>query len=224
MVFLICCNSFLLLYLDFRRFFLKTASPNCTSFRPQDLDQPYLGWENDAPIRATKFWIQKNELSKLIYSFCQTKLKLFFTYNDLTHKENCDWATSKILLNETDRKGQWLCVWWGEQGQEGGRSFITSFSYNILFGCWVTKSCPTLCDLMDCSTPGSSVLQNLSSLLKFMSTGSVMLSHPLLPLSPSTFNLSQHQGLFQSQLFASGGSSIWLGIQSRPPALGTGES
>ena len=33
-------------------------------------------------------------------------------------------------------------------------------------------------------------------------------SHPLLSPSPPTFNLSQHQGLFMSQLFASGGQNI----------------
>jgi len=42
------------------------------------------------------------------------------------------------------------------------------------------------------------------SLLRFMSTESVMLSqpsHPPLPSSPFAFNLSQHQGLFQRVLF-----------------------
>ena len=58
--------------------------------------------------------------------------------------------------------------------------------------CSVTKSCPTLCDPMDCSMPGSSVLHYLLSLLKFMSIDPVMLSnhlilcHPLL-LLPSIF-------------------------------------
>ena len=33
-------------------------------------------------------------------------------------------------------------------------------------------------------------------------------SHPLLSPSPPAFNLSQHQGLFQCQFFASGGQSI----------------
>ena len=33
-------------------------------------------------------------------------------------------------------------------------------------------------------------------------------SHPLLPPSPPALNLSQHQGLFQCQLFKSGGQSI----------------
>ena len=57
----------------------------------------------------------------------------------------------------------------------------------------VTQSCPTLCDPMDCSTPGFPVHHQLSwSLLKFMSIESVMpsnhliLCHPLL-LLPSIF-------------------------------------
>ena len=33
----------------------------------------------------------------------------------------------------------------------------------------VAQSCPTLCDLMDCSTPGLPVHQQLPSLLKLMS-------------------------------------------------------
>ena len=69
-------------------------------------------------------------------------------------------------------------------GSGGRGSIILSFSYNILFCCSVTKSCPTLCDLMDCRTPGSSVLQNLPSLLKFMSTGSAMLSNHLILCCP----------------------------------------
>ena len=53
---------------------------------------------------------------------------------------------------------------------------------------------------MDYSMPDSSVLRYLPKLLKFMSIGSVMLSNHLLmfhPPSPSAFNLSQHQNLFQ---------------------------
>ena len=50
--------------------------------------------------------------------------------------------------------------------------------------CPITRSCPALCDTMDCSMPGSSVLHYL--LLRFMSIESVMpsnyiiLCHPLL--------------------------------------------
>ena len=55
--------------------------------------------------------------------------------------------------------------------------------------CSVAKSCPTLCDPMDCSTPAFPVLHIPQSLLKHMSIESVMPSnhlifcHPFLLLS-----------------------------------------
>ena len=58
--------------------------------------------------------------------------------------------------------------------------------------CSVTQSCPTLCDSTDCRRPGFLVLHHLWSLLKLMSTESVIpsnhliLCHPLLFL-PSIF-------------------------------------
>ena len=54
----------------------------------------------------------------------------------------------------------------------------------------VTQSCPTLCDPMNCSTPGLLSITNSRSLLKLMSIESVMpcshliLCHPLLFLHP----------------------------------------
>ena len=76
----------------------------------------------------------------------------------------------------------------------------------------VTQSCLTLCDLMDCSTPGLPVHHKL---LEFTQThvhwvgDAIQPSHPLSFPSPLAFDLSQHQGLFQmSQLFTSGGQSI----------------
>ena len=54
----------------------------------------------------------------------------------------------------------------------------------------------TLCDPMDCSTPGLPVHHQL---LEFIQThvhrvsDAIQLSHPLLSPSPPTFNLSQHQ-------------------------------
>ena len=64
----------------------------------------------------------------------------------------------------------------------------------------VTQSCPTLCNPMDCCTPGLPVHQQL---LEFTQThvhwvsDAIQPSHPLLPLSPPAFDLAQHQGLFQ---------------------------
>ena len=64
----------------------------------------------------------------------------------------------------------------------------------------VAQSCPTLCDSMNCSTPGLPVHHQL---LDFTQThvhqvgNAIQPSYPLLSPSPPAFNLSQHQGLFQ---------------------------
>ena len=64
----------------------------------------------------------------------------------------------------------------------------------------VTKSCPTLYKLIDCSPPASSVLHYL---LEFAQTSvhwiddPIQPSRPLLPSFPPALNLSQDQGLFQ---------------------------
>jgi len=66
--------------------------------------------------------------------------------------------------------------------------------------CSVTKSCPTLCDPMDYSTPGFPVLLYL---LEFTQThihqvgDAIQPSHPLSSPSLLALNLAQHQGLFQ---------------------------
>ena len=76
--------------------------------------------------------------------------------------------------------------------------------------CSVTQSCLTLCNSMDCSTPGFPVL---CCLLEFAQThvhwlyDAIQPSHPLSPSSPA-LNLSQHQSFSVSQLLASGGQSF----------------
>ena len=66
--------------------------------------------------------------------------------------------------------------------------------------CTITKLCPTLCDSMDCGTPGLPVLHHLLELAQthvHWVGDAIQPSHPLLPSSPPALNLSQHQGLFQ---------------------------
>ena len=64
----------------------------------------------------------------------------------------------------------------------------------------VTHLFPTLCDLMGYSTPGFPVHHQLLELTQthvHWVSDAIQSSHPLLSPSPPTFNLSQHQGLFQ---------------------------
>ena len=61
--------------------------------------------------------------------------------------------------------------------------------------CSVSKSCPTLCDPMDCSTPGFPVLHHLPDFaqthVRWVDNG-IQSSHPLSPPSPCTLNFPQH--------------------------------
>ena len=64
----------------------------------------------------------------------------------------------------------------------------------------VIKTCVTLCNPMDCSIPGSSVLHYLPEFAQIhvhLVTDAIQPSHPLSPPSPPVLNLSQHQDLFQ---------------------------
>ena len=71
-----------------------------------------------------------------------------------------------------------------------------------IFSCFssVVKSCPTLCDLTDCSVPGLTVLHYLPEFAQthvHWASDAIQPSHPLSSLSPPAFHLSQHQSLFQ---------------------------
>ena len=74
----------------------------------------------------------------------------------------------------------------------------------------VTQYCLTLCDRMNCSTPGLPVHHQL---LEFTQTyvhrvsDAIQPSHPLLSPSPPAHNPSHHQSFPMSQLFAWGGQS-----------------
>ena len=60
------------------------------------------------------------------------------------------------------------------------------------------QSCPTLCNPMDCSIPGFPVHHQLPEPINVHHiSDAIQPSHPLSSPSLTTFNLSQHQGLFQ---------------------------
>ena len=74
------------------------------------------------------------------------------------------------------------------------------YSEVLHFCCSVAQSCPTLCDPMDCSTPGFPVLHYLLELAQthvHWVGDAILASHPLSTPSSPALSLSQHQGLFQ---------------------------
>ena len=97
-------------------------------------------------------------------------------------------STTKETINKMKR-----------QATEWEKIFSNHISSSIQFSS-VAKSYLTLCDPMDCSTPGFPVHHQL---LELMQThvhwvgDPIQPSHPLSSPSPPAFNLSRHQGLFQ---------------------------
>ena len=77
--------------------------------------------------------------------------------------------------------------------------------------CSITQSCLTLCNPMNCTTPGFPVLHCLLELAQthvHWIGDAIQPSYPLSPASPPALNLSQHRSFPMSWLFASGGQSV----------------
>ena len=82
------------------------------------------------------------------------------------------WSNCQHILATQHR----VCTthtWWGS-----GQATLRYAPWHLCC-CSVAKSCPNLCDPIDCSMPGSPVLHYLLELLKLMSTASVMPSNHL---------------------------------------------
>ena len=78
--------------------------------------------------------------------------------------------------------------------------FLHNFAFSrMLYCCSVTESYPTLCNRIDCSTPGFPVLHQLLDLSQthiHRVGDAIQPSHPLSSPFPPAFSLSQHQDLF----------------------------
>ena len=89
---------------------------------------------------------------------------------------------------------------------------LNNYWFSVQFSS-VTQSCLTVCDPMDYSTPGFTVRHQLPEHTQIhvqRVCDAIQPSHPLSSPSPPAFSLFPASGSFQeSQLFTSGGQSIW---------------
>ena len=116
-----------------------------------------------------------------------------------------------IWLTEEERKWTWrggisLCLYSVVYNAVSQPFLLKQNAKKCRLAMWpvqfssVTQSCPTVCDPMDCSTPGFPVHYQLLELTQTHDhrfSDAIQPSHPLSSPSPPTLNLSQHQGLFQ---------------------------
>ena len=104
------------------------------------------------------------------------------------------------LCNPTDSSPTRLPCPWDSQGKNTGvgHHCLLQRRCSVQFNS-VVQSYLTLCDPMDCSTPGFLVHHQHPELTQthiHRVGDAIQPSHPLSSPSPPAFNLSQHQGLF----------------------------
>ena len=128
-------------------------------------------------------WSEKTSLSSTLYFGLACKIPFLILYNDLYGKEpKKEWIYAYAWIS-----------WFAEQPK------LTHYKSIIQFSS-VAQSRLTLCDPMDCSTPGFPVhhqLQEPTQTHVHRVGDAIPPSHPLSSPSPPAFNLSQHQGLFR---------------------------
>ena len=122
-------------------------------------------------------------LSEVFASHLSMLLVLSFNYKSISFFRGSSWPRDQTCVS---------CV-----PALAGRFFTTVPSESQVHLSSVAQSHWTLCDPMDCSTPGLPVHHQL---LEFTQTHVHWVgdtSHPLLSPSPPALNLSQHQGHFK---------------------------
>ena len=93
---------------------------------------------------------------------------------------------------------EWVAILFS-RGSSWQGDWIQSPALSVQFSSFA-QSCLTLCDPVDCITPGFPVhhqLLGLSQTHVHRVGDAIQPSHPLSSPSPPALNLSQHQGLFQ---------------------------
>ena len=130
----------------------------------------------------------------------------------------CNYATKQLVfapdeLHYTSFKLVIIILAWNKRISEVGNLILyLTFSPNVavtviyctktiyIYIYIVAKSCPSVCDPMDCSMPGLPVPHHLPEFTQVhvhWIGDAIQPSHPLLSPSPFALSLSQHQGFFQ---------------------------
>ena len=118
--------------------------------------------------------------------------------SSLPENRDRDQHTYCLLLHSNRNRKYQNLRFWAAWPQPHYLTFKSS--QFVLCCCSVAKSCLTLCNPTDCSTPGFPVLHYLPEFAQthvHWLSDAIQPPHPLSPTSPPALNLSQHQSLFQ---------------------------
>ena len=145
--------------------------------------------ENRIIVGALNIWLKERFLSKVTYRYRPRDCHTEWSKSD--RERQISYAITYMWNLKAGYKWTYL--------QNRNRVIeCRKQAYGCCF-CSVSKLCITLCEPMDCSTPGFLVphlLPESAQLHVHWTSDDTQPSHLLSPSSPSSFNLSQHQALF----------------------------
>ena len=145
-----------------------------------------------SPVEGRRIIILKKVLPQAFLGILKVKKKV----GNNIWISHCLWMSKIKLAQDAIWRNIGFGIW------RTGNYFLIVWTYfQLLFQfISVTQSCPTLCDPMNCSTPGLPVHHQLP---EFTQThvhrvgDAIQPSRPLMSPSPLAPNPSQHQNLFQ---------------------------
>ena len=124
--------------------------------------------------------------------------------------------TEFMYMGSLSRASAFSVAVWLKYAPKGGTQWVSWKCSSVQFSS-VVQSCPTLCDPMNCSSPGLPVHHQLPEFTQthvHWVSDAIQPSHPLSSPSPPAPNSPQHQSLFpMSQLFT------WVGQSTGVSAL-----
>ena len=135
-------------------------------------------------VGANTSWLWVTQIST---SYCYPCLLVWFWTGHLMSLITCFFTSRVEMTILLHHRAMWKITW--DKTCIGTYMRVAQFSS-------VMQSCPTLCDPMDVRPPCPSPTLELTQTHVHWVGGAMEPSHPLSSPSP-TFNLSQHQGLFQ---------------------------
>ena len=197
-----CC----LCNLRFRRVWIETGRKRknfISSYEGKSLGKGFMTSQSQLEWKA--IYLRHRPLDRLL----PQTFPCFYRTNWLI---NCWKFQSYIIMNNRSKFYHWVS--WvlrtfeliGDARRHCGLKLLFTASIPIVVTrdgiqfSLVTQSCLTLCDPMDCSTPGFPVHHQLLELAQthiYWIGDAIQTSHPLSSPSPPALSLSQHHGLFQ---------------------------
>ena len=168
---------------------LQMPSRNFTNIWLTQCEKKKKRKENRIIVGALNIWLKERFLSKVTYRYRPRDCHTEWSKSD--RERQISYAITYMWNLKAGYKWTYL--------QNRNRVIeCRKQAYGCCF-CSVSKLCITLCEPMDCSTPGFLVphlLPESAQLHVHWTSDDTQPSHLLSPSSPSSFNLSQHQALF----------------------------